>query len=153
METVEQLKDENTDIEWQWRPRRWKVALASFAIIGIVGGNAIRYGLEAFNWEYNFIVILLLAAAVGAAFTDRDWPVSKRILWIFGLWFLHGAMQYIPLGIVTGLLTRGLISNAVLTALILLVWVMWRSTFFVEPVIVDKPVPAGEADDDQHNTQ
>lgn len=143
MEVKADVKDQNPDIEWQWRPRRWKIALASFAIIGIMGGNAIRYGLETSKWEYNFIVILLLAAAVGAACTDRGWPAWKRILWIFGLWFLHGLMQYIPFGIVTGLLTRGLISNAVLTALILLVWVMWRSTFFVEPVMADEPVPAG----------
>ena len=127
-------------VSWQWRSGRWKIALGAFAIIGIVGGNAIRYGTQAYNWEYNFIVILLLAFAIGAAFTDRDWPVWKRIMWIFGLWILHGFMQFIPFGIITGLLTGGLVSNAAISALILVVWAMRRSTFFVEPVALAEPV-------------
>jgi hypothetical protein len=127
-------------VSWQWRSGRWKIALGAFAIIGIVGGNAIRYGTEAYKWEYNFIVILLLAFAIGAAFTDRDWPVWKRIMWIFGLWILHGFMQFIPFGMITGILTMGMVSNATVSALILVLWAMRRSTFFVEPVALAAPV-------------
>lgn len=103
-----------------------------------MGGNAIRYGTKAYNWEYNFIVIMLLSLAIRTTFTDRDWPVWKRIMWIFGLWILHGFMQFTPFGIITGLLTGGIVSNAVISTLILVLWVMRRSTLFVEPAELAK---------------
>lgn len=132
---------------WQWRPKRWKVFLIIMSIILVLGSAIIRFsagdpqtwGNDKLNyhWIYNFNAIVLLLFAVWVAFSEREWPVWKRILWIIGLWFAQAFMQFIPFGIITFWLMGGAISNISIVTIILIFFTMRRSTFFVEPAPTD----------------
>jgi|APCry1669189204_1035204.scaffolds.fasta_scaffold111894_1 hypothetical protein len=134
---------------WQFRPERWWKALLAFGCSGTVGTLIVRiitmrsnpemeFNREYYwynNWEYNFLALMIISFGVWAAFTDREWPVWKRIVWIFTLLILQFLMKFIPFGIVTGILTMGIVSPSVISAMILVFWAMRRSTYFVESVV------------------
>lgn len=121
---------------WQWRPKRWRVAVVIMAIILVVGSAIIRFLPEEYKGDsdviYNFNIVALLLFAVWAAFSEREWPIWKRILWIIGLWLAHGFIQLIPFGIITGPMGV-LVNNASIASIILAFFTMRRSNFFVEP--------------------
>jgi hypothetical protein len=99
---------------WQWRPRRWIIALIILAVILVAGGAVIRFSDVEPVWMSNFTIIVLILFAVWTVFYEREWPVWKRVLWVIGLWFAVGVMAFLPF------------------ALILAAVTMRRSTFFVE---------------------
>ena len=143
------LEKELPEVYWQFRPRRWWKTLITFGYTGTIGTLVVRIITRRSNhdmgfnreyswhnnWEYNLLALMLLSFGVWAAFTDRDWPVWKRILWIFALLILQFLMKFIPFGIITGILTMGMVSPSVISAMILVLWAMRRSTYFVESVV------------------
>jgi capsular polysaccharide biosynthesis protein len=127
---------------WQWRPMRWKAALMIMGIVLAAGsamilfstGDPMTLGGEPPDdlLLYNFNVMVFLLFAVWTTFSEREWPVWKRVLWIIGLWLAHGFMQIIPFGNIMDRLTGGLVTNPTTVAIILTCFAMRRSTFFVE---------------------
>lgn len=134
----------SSEIAWQWRPKRWFIASYLLTLFLIIGSKAI-FKLPGVHpgddhLVYNFNLVVLLLFAIFAAFSEREWPVWKRVLWIIGLWIVHGIMQLIPFGIITGKLTNGVVSNPTVVSIILIVFVMRRSRVFVEPSSADKKI-------------
>lgn len=145
------LDKEQPVVYWQFKPQRWWKTMIAFGYTGAAGTIIVRLitqklGMEfdmefdreyrwATNWEYNFLAFMLLCFGVWATFTEREWPVWKRVIWIFGLLILQFLMKYIPFGIITGILTRGTVSPYVIGTMIPLLWAMSRSTYFVEQVV------------------
>lgn len=135
--------------QWQWRPARRKAALIMLTIflavgsyiILIVTGDAVKeIGKEPdFVLVYNFNVVVFLLFIIWTSFTDKEWPVWKRLLWVLGLWVLHGFMQILPFSILVDRLTGGFVTNPTTVTILLAYVAMRRSSFFVEPV------PAGES--------
>lgn len=126
---------------------RWKAALIIMGIFLTVGSLIILFSTgEPFTFAgkppdylllYNFNVIVFLLFAIWTAFSDREWPVWIRILWIIGLWLAHGFMQILPFGNIVDRLAGGFITNPTTVAIILACFAMRRSTFFVEPAPPD----------------
>lgn len=134
----------SSEIVWQWRPKRWFIALYLLTLFLIIGSKAI-FKLPGVHpgdahLVYNLNLVVLLLFAIFAAFSEREWPVWKRVLWILALWIVHGLMQLIPFGIIAGKLTNGVVANPTIVSLILIIFVMRRSRFFVEPSSADKKI-------------
>ena len=134
----------SSEISWQWRAKRWFIALYLLTIFLIIGSKAL-FSLPGVHpgdahLVYNFNLVVLLLCAIFAAFSEREWPVWKRVLWIIALWIVHGIMQLIPFGIIAGKLTNGVVANPTIVSLILIIFVMRRSRVFVEPSSADKKI-------------
>ena len=134
----------SSEIVWQWRPQRWFIALYLLTLFLIIGSKVI-FSLPGVHpgdahLVYNFNVVVLLLLAIFAAFSEREWPVWKRVLWIIALWIVHGLMQIIPFGIIAGKLTNGVVANPTIVSLILIIFVMRRSRVFVKPASADKKI-------------
>ena len=132
----------SSEISWQWRAKRWFIALYLLTIFLIIGSKAL-FSLPGVHpgdahLVYNFNLVVLLLFAIFAAFSEREWPVWKRVLWIIALWIVHGLMQIIPFGIITGRLTKDVVTNPTVVSIILMFFVMRRSRVFVEPSSADK---------------
>ncbi|MBP7232921.1 MAG: hypothetical protein KBA28_13430 [Syntrophaceae bacterium] len=153
------LPEPSAKKRWQWRPMRWKVALIILAIVLTVGSNIIFFatgtpldkgGKEPdFVLAYNFNLIIFLLFVAWTAYTDREWPVWKRLLWMIVLWIMHGFMQILPFSIIVDRLTGGFVTNPTTVSILLAFVSMRRSSFFVEPAtaeLIEKEMPARHAD-------
>lgn len=116
---------------WKWRGKRWRNFIIVFGSIALIGSQAIGYATNSYIWGSIFINLLLLGVGVFAFKTEREWPVKKRILWLCELPIVYYFLQYIPFGIITGLL-RLPVGNNVICAMMLALLTMRRSTWFVE---------------------
>jgi len=134
----------SSEIAWQWRPKRWLIVLYLLTLFLIIGSKVIFSLLGVHPGDahlvYNFNVVVLLLFAIFAAFSEREWQVWKRVLWIIAMWIVHGLMQIIPFSIIAGKLTKGVVANPTIVSLILIIFVMRRSRFFVEPSSADKKI-------------
>lgn len=117
---------------WKWRGKRWRHATLLFCFIALAGSRALVYTTESYLWGAGFIVILLLAMGIFAFKTEREWSLKKRLLWLCELPIIYYFLQFIPFGMVTGLL-RIPVGGDVISAVLLATLTMRRSTWFVEP--------------------
>ena len=125
----------SSEIAWQWRPKRWIVTLIIVTIILVVGTMTIQFLPTEYKGEsdliYNFNVAVLLLFALWSVFSEREWPIWKRVLWIIALWLVHGFMQLVlPIALIGPI--KELFNSASVASLILIVFAMRRSNFFVE---------------------
>ena len=123
---------QSPEFHWKWRGQRWRKAIIAFGIIALIGSRAIGYFTESYKWGSGFVVIMLLAVGIFAFSTEREWSLKKRVLWLCELPVIYFCLQFIPFGMITGLL-RLPIGNDVIGAMMLALLTMRRSTWFVEP--------------------
>ncbi|MCK4797995.1 MAG: tetratricopeptide repeat protein [Spirochaetes bacterium] len=131
---------------WKWKPNRWWIGLIIFWLFSNIGAGVIAQSGGSYGAENGFIIMTMLIFAVWAAFTDRSWSIPKRIIWVFGVWIVQ-AILIIPVMLILIILLADYFSvrpdlferaGNLLAAFPLVVWAMWRSKFFVEPVAKKK---------------
>ena len=130
------MKNENMR-NWKWKPKRWLIWLISFWFISTIGAGIIARTGGSYEEESGFIIIIMLIFAIWAAFTDRDWSISRRIFWVIAVWIIHGFLL-VPMGIIAVLISKPHLverTTSLLAAVPLVIWAMQRSRFFVEIIV------------------
>lgn len=124
---------------WKWKPVRWWVALIAFWLISTIGAGIVVRIYGSYEGDYGFIGLVMLGFACFAAFTDRSWSIPIRIVWVVGIWVMHGLLiaPIAPPIIWLMYYTSGrpeLVDRGVsfFAALPLVIWALRRSKFFVE---------------------
>ncbi len=117
---------------WKWRGKRWSHTTLAFGFIALAGSHILGYYTESYLWGAGFIVILLFAVGVFSFKTEREWSLKKRILWLCELPIIYYFLQFIPFGMITGLM-RIPVGGDVISAMLLVILTLRRSTWFVEP--------------------
>lgn len=123
---------------WKWKPVRWWVALIAFWLISTIGAGIVARIYGSYEGDNGFIILVMLIFACLSAFTDRSWSIPIRIVWVVGIWFIHGLLSA-PIAFTIGMLmysVRPELANrgvSLLAAFPLVIWALRRSKFFVEP--------------------
>ncbi len=134
-----------TDVKgttWKWRPVRWWVALIAFWLISTIGAGIVARIYGSYEADNGFIILVMLIFACFSAFTDRSWSIPIRIVWVVGIWVIHGLLSA-PIALPIVMLwhytsARPELANrgaSLFAAFPLVIWALRRSKFFVEPDI------------------
>jgi len=130
-------ENKKTKTYWKWKPYRWWIWLIIFCFISIIGAGVIA---RIYGQESGFIIMTMMIFAIWAACTDRGWSIPMCIVWVIGIWVIH-ALLSVPIAFILlvpaysvepHLVDRGI---SLFAALPLVVWAMYRSKYFVEPVV------------------
>ena len=121
---------------WKWKSKRWWLWVVLFWFVSATGCGIISRTGGDHAAEGIFVLVLLFIFSIFAAITDREWQPGKRILWAIGIPLMFFAVK-IPMVIVSVLMTytkpeMADRANTLSAAIVLFVWAMWRSKYFVE---------------------
>lgn len=130
---------ESNKTNWKWKPKRWWLGLILFWFISTGGAGIIARsgGFYSETHAGGFIGLIMLIFAIFAACTDRNWSIPKRIFWVIGIYIMYFLLE-IPACLIAGLISKPHLverTTSLLACIPLVIWVMRRSKFFVEPTV------------------
>jgi len=130
---------EEKNRKWVWKGYGWIIVLVAFYLWSTVLTELISRSTNGYSLELGFISVFMILIIIIAAFSDREWSVWMRILWVIGTILLFSFI----LNPIASIITAFLYDNAdkpwlavrassMLGMIPIIIWAMRRSKLFVK---------------------